>query len=95
MLLGYTQVSWDNLSGKEQQPWSSIKSWAALKSYEIAAAMLLGYTATTWDNESGSEVQPASADKSWGELTACGDGKDSLRLTPSAPLPRLDLVDCY
>ena len=37
-MLGYTQVSWDNLSGQEQQPWSSIKSWASLTDNEKAAA---------------------------------------------------------
>ena len=73
--LGYTQVSWDNLSGKEQQPFSSIKSWAALVATEKAAAVLLGYNQRTWDNDSGSEPRPASAFKSWSELAACGDGK--------------------
>ena len=75
-MLGYTQVSWDNLSGEEQQPWSSIKSWASLTANEKAAAAVLGYTATTWDNDSGSEPQPASAFKSWAELTSCFDGEN-------------------
>ena len=73
--LGYTQVSWDNLSGKEQQPLSSIKSWVALVATEKRAAMLLGYNQRTWDNDSGSEPRPASAFKSWSELAACGDGE--------------------
>ena len=74
--LGYTQASWDNLSGKEQQPWSTIKFWASLTANEKAAAVLLGYTQTNWDNDSRSEPQPASAAKSWSELTACADGED-------------------
>ena len=75
--LGYTQVSWDNLSGKELQPWSSIKSWAALGDTERAGARILGYTSsTTWDNESGLEPRPASAFKSWSELGNCSDGED-------------------
>jgi len=72
-ILGYTQVSWDNESGKEQQPVSADKPWAALTQHERSAAMVLGYTRAMWDNKSGSESQPASADKHWAELTACGD----------------------
>ena len=72
-ILGYTQVSWDNQSGKEKQPASADKHWAALTQHERLAAMVLGYTRATWDNESGSESQPLSADKHWAELTACGD----------------------
>ena len=74
--MGYTQVSWDNLSGQEQQPWSAVKSWNALTDNEKAAGVVLGYTATSWDNESGSEVQPASENKSWAALTACTDGEE-------------------
>ena len=75
-MLGYTQASWDNLSGKEQQPLSSIKFWASLSANEKAAAVMLGYTQVSWDNDSGLEPQPASAVKNWAELTACADGKD-------------------
>ena len=76
-MLGYTQVSWDNLSGQEQQPWSSDKFWASLTDNEESAAVLLGYTQKAWDNESGSEQQPHSSFKSWRELTACGAGEDA------------------
>ena len=72
-MLGYTQVSWDNKSGKEKQPASADKAWAELTRSERAAVMVLGYTATTWDNESGSEPKPASAKKYWAELRACGE----------------------
>ena len=75
-MLRYTQVSWDNLSGKEQQPLSSIKFWASLSANEKAAAVMLGYTQVIWDNDSGLEPQPASAVKNWAELTACADGED-------------------
>ena len=71
--LGYTQVSWDNKSGKEKQPASEDKSWAALTQHERAAAMVLGYTRTMWDNKSESEADSASAAKHWAELTACGE----------------------
>ena len=74
--LGYTQASWDNLSGKEQQPWSSIKYWASLTDNEKAAAKVLGYKQASWDNESGSEQQPASGAKGWAELKTCADGED-------------------
>ena len=76
-MLGYNQVTWDNLSGQEQQPASALKYWASLTENEKAGAALLGYNQTTWDNESGSELQPASEDKFWLELTACEVGKDS------------------
>ena len=73
VVLGYTQVSWDNESGNEPQPLSSNKAWAGLTNNEKTAAGLLGYTETTWDNVSGNEPQPASTDKSWVELTPCGE----------------------
>ena len=72
VVLGFTQVSWDDLSGQEPQPWSMRKSWVELSGNEKSAAVLLGYTQTTWDNDSGSEPQPASAVKNWTDLTACG-----------------------
>ena len=72
-VLGYTQVSWDNLSGNEPQPVSHKKFWYELRHSERVAAVLLGYTGKVWDNESGSEPQPASADKHWSELSRCAD----------------------
>ena len=72
MVLGYTQVSWDNDSGQESLPFSAYKSWASLSDNEKAAAALLGYNEKSWDNESGLEAQPASGDKQWAELTTCG-----------------------
>ena len=74
--MGYTQVTWDNLSGREQQPWSSIKSWYALTASEKAAAAVLGYIQPMWDNRSGSERQPVSFYKHRDQLTACGDGEE-------------------
>ena len=75
IVLGYTQVSWDDESGEEQQPLTNFLSWAALTDEEKAAGTLLGYTATNWNNVSGSEPQPAVAGKSWSELTSCADGE--------------------
>ena len=75
-MLGYNQVTWDNDSGRERQPWSSEKSWAALSNNEKKATVLLGYSQKSWDNESGNEPQPASEDKSWAELTLCTPGED-------------------
>ena len=72
--MGYTPASWDKVSGRELQPWSSIKTWAHLSANEQAAAVVLGYNEKSWDNDSGFEAQPASSDKSWAELTACSDG---------------------
>ena len=73
-MLGYTGASWDNWSGQEQQPWSSIKHWSSLTANEQVAAAVLGYNETTWDDMSGLEPQPASSVKSWSELTSCTNG---------------------
>ena len=72
-VLGYTQVMWDNESGKAPQPSSSDKAWAALTEQEKEAAVVLGYTEIIWNDHSGFESQPASADKHWMELTVCGE----------------------
>ena len=94
-MLGFTQVSWDDLSGKEAQPWSMSKFWRELSVNEKSAAGLLGYTQTAWDNDSGSEPQPLSGVKRWAELTTCSDGEKSycsfcviltIRLTPDTML---------
>ena len=68
-VLGYTQVIWDNESGKEKQPASAKKYWAQLTDAEKAAAVVLGYTGGTWDGKGG---KPESANKYWAELTSCG-----------------------
>ena len=69
-VLGFTQVSWDNLSGREPQPLSMMTLWKGLSDNEKAAAGLLGYEQLTWDNDSGLETQPAK--KTWAELSECG-----------------------
>ena len=46
-MLGFTQATWDNLSGKEEQPESTDKSWSKLTDTEKAGARLLGYTKKT------------------------------------------------
>ena len=77
MALGFTQVSWDNDSGEEQQPLTGFLSWAILTDEEKAAASVLGYTATNWNDLSWSAAQPTVVDKSWAELTSCADGEDA------------------
>ena len=77
LTLGYMQLSWDDETGKEQQPWSIIKPWVSLTGNEKEAAVVLGYTSRSWDNDSGLEPQPASAFKTWAELTACPDGENA------------------
>ena len=74
-VLGYTELSWNDMSGKEQLPWTSIKYWSSLTANETAAAVALGFNESTWDNDSGSEPQPPSVAKKWSELTACADGE--------------------
>ena len=48
--LGYTQASWDNGSGNEQQPAAASKAWAELTGSQRAAATVLGYTQVNWDH---------------------------------------------
>ena len=77
--LGYTRLSWDNVSGKEEQPDSAAKAWADLTREEQAAAVALGYMETIWDNKSGKEKEPDSAAKFFAELTTCGQCLINLR----------------
>ena len=72
-VLGYSQTSWDNMSGDETQPTSADKYWAELTPDEQAAAGVLGYEAKSWDNDSGSDSQPTSAYEYWAELPTCGE----------------------
>ena len=72
--LGYTQVSWDDLSGTEQQPWSTKKPWRLLTANEKQAVRVLGYTQISWDSVSGQ--QPASMYKTWAQLTTCNSSED-------------------
>ena len=61
--LGYTDVSWDNASGKEVQPASVSTKWAALTAQERLAATALGYTEQTWRTVSVTKTTP------WSDLT--------------------------
>lgn len=83
--MGYDEYSWDNYSGEEQQPWSTIKYWSSLTKNEIQAAKFLGYTEITWDNNSGKEPRPDAYYKYWDELTACGEGGDISMVYPYHP----------
>ena len=70
-VLGYTQVSWDNISGEEKQPSSTEKYWDELTEQERAAAITLGYTRPMWDKD---KKLPPAMEKHWAELTtSCGD----------------------
>ena len=69
--LGYTQRSWDNVSGRERQPASENKAWFQLTPRERQAATILGYNQRLWD-QSETAPQPASGDKAWSELSSCG-----------------------
>ena len=83
--LGYTQVSWEDVSGKERQPSHTDKSWLQLTAQEKAALTVLGYTAKTWNDVSGKETQPASASKTWGKLSVCGENLLITRLLVAPP----------
>ena len=63
--LGYTQVTWDNDSGKEPQPASSSKAWAELTDVERNAAVALGYSQLSWDYP-----WPPAADTHFAKLTS-------------------------
>ena len=69
-VLGYTQVSWDNLSGKEKMPHVHNSFWAQMPEHEKAAARALGYTQKSWDDTNAK--QPPANTKWWHELKACG-----------------------
>ena len=62
--LGYTEDTWDNLSGMETQPLSESKTWSQLTDTERAAAEVLGYDQLIWDTQ-----PPAAATKFWESLT--------------------------
>ena len=68
VLLGYTQVSWDNASGKEAQPASASTKWTDLSFAEKSSATALGYTASTWSTSSATKNTP------WSDLTATAGG---------------------
>ena len=63
VLLGYTQVSWDNASGKEAQPASASTKWTDLTTQERLVATVLGYTEQTWRTVSVMKKTP------WSDLT--------------------------
>ena len=64
--MGYTQASWDNLSGNEAQPAPAAKAWDELTDIEFRAAVVLGYSSELqWDNP-----WPAAGDKYFAQLTA-------------------------
>ena len=60
VLLGYTQVSWDNASGREVQPGSASKQWTDLTTVEKSAATVLDYTEQTWSTFSATKKAPWS-----------------------------------
>ena len=90
-VLGYTQVSWDNASGKEKQPSSAKKHWAKLSHIERVAAVVLGYTGSMWD-KGGKKYQPVSASKYWAGLTSCGEDRSVSHDLPDLPLPGVIVV---
>ena len=63
-VLGFTQSTWDNLSGKEPQPFSLDKVWDELTNEERAGAEALGYIGLVWDTQ-----PPRAARVSWSELS--------------------------
>ena len=79
-VFGFTQVSWDNVSGKEPQPqpssWNTV--WNELTENERAAVSMLGYNEMRWNNQESFQWQPAAFFKSWDELTKCSDGEHIL-----------------
>ena len=66
-VLGHTQTSWDNDSGRERQPASEDKDWFQLTDRERAAALRLGFNRGMWDGLA-TGPQPATADMAWSEL---------------------------
>ena len=71
-VLGFNEITWDDLSGDETKPDSWSKHWSELSRRERAAAAILGYKQASWDHESGHESTPLSLSKHWSQLTTCG-----------------------
>ena len=70
-VLGYTQLSWDNKSGKEKQPATAKKYWDGLTEAQRLAAIALGYNGKIWDKD---KKLPPAMEKHWAKLTtSCGD----------------------
>ena len=89
-VLGFTSVTWDNLSGSEQQPTTIEKSWVDLTDDERAAAMVLGFTRPVWDTLVAALLLlgldqpnwdngglPESLSKPWSQLSSCGEDSPS------------------
>lgn len=70
-VLGYDEVSWDNLSGEVRTPLQARLPWAQLIFVQRKAAKLLGYSKGTWSTG----TQTESSNKQWSELTKCGECK--------------------
>ena len=83
--MGYTQITWDNLSGNEHEPSIVDKYWSEMTAQEKAALTVLGFTAKIWDNYSGREEPPASWEKSWTRLSVCGENLLITRLLVAPP----------
>ena len=72
-LLGYTQVSWDNASGKEVQPETASKKWTDLTTIQKSSALVLGYNEKTWSTISKTKTT------SWSALTTGSTGEEYVR----------------
>ena len=66
-VLGHTQISWDNDSGRERQPASEDRDWSQLTDRQMAAALVLGYNQGMWDGLI-TAPQPDTANMGWSEL---------------------------
>ena len=71
-VLGFTQASWDNASGLEKQPPSTLKKWDQLTFQQRAAAAVLGYSELIWNRVDEIEL-PAAMAKRWVELISHGE----------------------
>ena len=83
--MGYTKVSWDNVSGNENQPSIVELYWRAMTNEQKASLTVLGFTKETWDDVSGEEETPASLDKAWKKLSVCGENLLITRLLVAPP----------
>lgn len=80
-VLGFTRASWDNVSGMEKQPLSTLKEWVHLTTRERVAANVLGYSEYTW-NQVDQQEQPLWMTKRWDELISLGEYQYPVRHTP-------------
>ena len=69
--LGFTEINWYNLTGKEEQPCFIGKKWAEIIVDDRKQVAVFGFTARNRDSKS--TRFPELFTKSWIDLQVCGE----------------------